>query len=64
MTIAQYRQHLVKRQSAIVYESEDDEGAMDYYGEIQSVIDAIDQGGDVKAAADWVGEAYLVEEGA
>lgn len=61
MTLAQYREHLLKLQAGIKYESEDDEGAAEYHGEIQSVIDAIDNGQDVRAAANWVGISYLVK---
>lgn len=64
MTKSQVRQKLVDMQNAIKYESDEDEGAMEYYGEIQSVIDVIDAGGNeaaIKKAADWVGISIMLE---
>jgi hypothetical protein len=49
------------RQDAIIFESEEDEGAAEFYGELQSVIDAIESGkseAEVKAACSHVGETY------
>jgi hypothetical protein len=61
MNRAQFREYIANKQKAIVYESDEDEGAMDYYGELQSIIDAIDNGTDVEAACSWVGETCLLE---
>lgn len=62
MTLAQFRAHIAKKQSEIYHESDDDQAAWEYSGELESILDAIDQGKDVKAACEWVGEAYLVQE--
>lgn len=40
----QLLKELKSKQAAIVYESNEDEGAAEYHGEIQSVIDAIEAG--------------------
>ena len=49
--------HLKAMQGRIEYESEEDEGAQEFYGEIQSVIDAVKAGktdAEIQDAADWV----------
>lgn len=49
---------LEAEQRAIVYESDEDEGAAEYYGEIQSVIDVLKGNTTDKEcfdAANWVG---------
>lgn len=49
---------LNKRQSEIIYESDEDEGAQDHFGEIQSVIcvllDKLASDEDIVKAAQWV----------
>lgn len=52
---------LKNKQRNIRYESSEDEGAAEYYAELQSVIDVIENGGDeqaVRKACEWVGVAY------
>lgn len=49
---------LKNTQKAIVPESDEDEAAGEYHGEVQSVIDVIEAGGtdeEIQKAADWVG---------
>jgi hypothetical protein len=49
---------LKEYQTRIVPESDEDEGAAEFWGEIQSVIDVLDRGGtdvEVIEAARWVG---------
>lgn len=57
---------LKARQSAIIYESDEDEGAADYFGEIQSVLNTITTATsvkDIEKAAEWVAlEKDLVYE--
>ncbi len=62
MTLSEFKKHLQAKQNAIKYESDEDEGACDYHAEIQSIIDAIEAGIDVKKACEWVGEEYLVTD--
>jgi len=55
------RKKLITKQQAIKFESEDDEGASDYFGELQSIINVIDAGAsevEIKKACEWVGESY------
>lgn len=52
---------LIKKQQNIKYESNEDEGAAEYFGELQSIINVIDSGAsddDIKKACEWVGESY------
>lgn len=54
----QILEKLKAEQAAIVYESDEDEGAQEFYGELQSVIDAINEGRtdkEIQDAANWVG---------
>lgn len=54
------RKVLKARQNAIRYESEDDEGAAEFWGELQSVIDAITPyaiDDEILQAANYVGES-------
>ncbi len=48
-------------QNEIIFDSDEDEGAAEYYGEVQSVVDALTIEGatteSVEKAADWVGLA-------
>lgn len=63
LNISKYRKFLKARQDAIIYESEEDEGAAEYSREIQSIIDTIDCYGTVdciKEAAANVGEPCLL----
>lgn len=56
--------HLIKKQQGIIFESADDEGAAEYHGELQSIIEVIDSGADIKAvkeACEWVGETFPTE---
>ena len=65
MTKSQYRQFLKNRQAAIIPESNEDEAAAEYFGEIQSIIDVIDKGGmfhKIQQAAECVGEPFLMSE--
>ena len=65
MTKPQYRQYLVNKQNNIKFESEEDDGAAEYHGELQSIIDVIDSGAmvhKIQEAADWVGESCLILE--
>lgn len=55
------RKKLVSKQQNIKYESSEDEGAAEYYAELQSIIKVIDSGAsddDIKKACEWVGESY------
>ncbi len=63
MTKMEFRAHIRAKQSAIIFESADDEGAADYSGELQSILDVIDKCGDlaaIEAACNWVGESFLI----
>lgn len=65
MTKQEYRRHLVLKQRAIIFESEEDEGAAEYWAELQSIIDVIDSGAmihKIQQAADWVGETCPISE--
>lgn len=59
ITVDQYVAQLKEKQKAIVWESEDDEGAGNYYGELQSIIDVCEYGTEeeIRAAAEYVGES-------
>ncbi len=63
MNLQEFKKHIINKQSKIVYESDEDEGAAEYYGELQSIIDRINKGSDekeIRQACDWVGEkCYL-----
>lgn len=61
MNKEQFRNLIVEKQRSIVFESQDDEGAAEFYGELGSIIDAIDNGLDVRKACEWVGEPCLLD---
>lgn len=54
---------LISAQKAIIYESSEDEGAAEFHGELQSVIDVVSSGistdDDIRKAAEWVGWVLL-----
>lgn len=57
--ISEYRRALIQRRDSVVHESDEDDAASEYQGEIQSIIDVIDCYGtieEIKKAAEWVGE--------
>ena len=57
--IKKYRQKIKSKQENITPESDEDEAAGEYYGELQSILDVIDRGAsceDIKKTANWVGE--------
>jgi len=65
MTKQEYRRHLTLKQKSIVFESEEDEGAAEYWADLQSIIDVIDSGAmihKIQEAADWVGETCPICE--
>lgn len=62
MTKAQFKEFLLRKIQSIEHESAEDEGAMEYEGELQSIIAAIDDGRNIQDACSWVGETCLVTE--
>lgn len=62
MSMAQYRAYLENLKAQVKPDHAEDEAAFEHQGEIQSVIDAIDMGVDVKRAAQSVGVRYLVRD--
>lgn len=62
MNKQEFKKHLYSKIDGVVFESEDDDAAAEYIGELNSIIEAIEGGKDVKAACEWVGETYLITE--
>ncbi len=55
------RNKLIGKQQDIRFESEEDDGAAEYYGELQSIINVIDSGAsdeEIIKACEYVGENY------
>lgn len=63
MTKSEYRYYLLKMKARVSPESHDDDAAFEHMGEIESVIQAIDEGqsdAGIKTAAEWVGIPFLL----